>query len=95
MKKVYPLKTKLASSKVEKDVENVYRECFSHFFGTESIQITSPFGCDGYLTTRNQQLLFDLPEVGYRANSLEKLKILCSSLNLIKTSTILLSEQKQ
>jgi hypothetical protein len=82
-KKQFPLKSKLIKAKVEKDVENIYRECFSSYFGTNGIQITSPFGCDGYLitisddiTSYDNQLALDLLDDGYRANSLEKLKIL-------------------
>lgn len=75
-KKSFPLKQKLLTAAVEKDVENIYRECFSSHYGTENIEISSPFGCDGYLTKKNSELFIDLPEDGYRKNSIGRLKVL-------------------
>ncbi|WP_396137307.1 hypothetical protein [Flavobacterium sp.] len=76
VKKIFPLKERLQTAKVEKDVESIYRECFSDFYGPNNVDITSPYGCDGFLTKNNSSLLFDLPEVGYRQSSIERLKLL-------------------
>lgn len=76
VKKIFPLKERLQTAKVEKDVENIYRECFSDYYGPNNVDITSPYGCDGFLTKKDSTLLINLPEVGYRQSSVERLKLL-------------------
>jgi len=74
--KQYDFASKISTCLVEKDVENIYRECISYYLGSSSISITSPYGCDGYVKAVDNSLLFDISQEGYRLSNLKRLKVL-------------------
>lgn len=59
IKKIFDIACRMQSAKVEKDVENNYREAFSYYYNPVDIEISSPFSCDGFLKFKEK------PEEGY------------------------------
>ncbi|MEG0136384.1 MAG: hypothetical protein RR682_10265, partial [Cetobacterium sp.] len=74
--KGFKIRTELNSAKNEKDVENIYRRFFLNALD-KNVMIESPYGCDGYLKSIEEQgRLFELENVTFSKNNKEKLKVL-------------------
>ena len=79
VKKTFDIVEKMKSVKVEKDVENFYREAFSYYYGTDNIVFSSPYSCDGFLKfkdTKEVDELFIINEGEYDSKGLIKPRIL-------------------
>jgi hypothetical protein len=68
----------------EKDVENIYRHSFLTKF--KDMEITSPFGCDGYGVSKSAKLrvLFEFKDDLDLSNKFELCKVLSQSIYYIK-----------
>jgi hypothetical protein len=68
----------------EKDVENIYRHTFMTKF--KDMEITSPFGCDGYGVSKENKLrvLFEFKDDLELTNKAELCKVLAQSIYYIK-----------
>lgn len=67
------LKTKLDKSLNEKDVENIYS---SELVKTEESSITSPYGVDGLLETKNNRSLLEFKFEEQLKNKLSRCNVL-------------------
>ncbi len=79
VKKTFDIVEKMKSVKVEKDVENFYREAFSYYYGTDNIVFSSPYSCDGFLKfkdTKEVDELFIINDGEYDTKGLIKPRIL-------------------
>ena len=79
VKKTFDIVEKMKSVKVEKDVENFYREAFSYYYGTDNIVFSSPYSCDGFLKfkdTKEVDELFIINEGEYDSKGLIRPRIL-------------------
>lgn len=73
----------LKNAVVEKDVENAYRTLFSKLF--TKYGLTSPFGCDGYLTDENGlDVLCEFKYTQDLKSKVEQVKILAQTLYYLK-----------
>mgnify|MGYP003653176695 CR=1 FL=1 len=68
----------------EKDVENIYRHTFMNKF--KDMEITSPFGCDGFGVSKNSKLrvLMEFKDDLNLENKIEVCKVLSQSIFYIK-----------
>ena len=74
----------LASAINEKDVENLYRHNFLKKF--KDMQITSPFGCDGFGVSKNDgvRVLMEFKDDLNLYNKADLAKVLAQSIFYIK-----------
>jgi hypothetical protein len=78
------MSSQFSSAVNEKDVENLYRHSFMTKF--KDMEITSPFGCDGFGISKSEKLrvLFEFKDNSELSNKFELCKVLSQSIYYIK-----------